>query len=66
MQIETMQVEHGEEWTHIYVKGQEYISLKRFAEMKIETFEEMKLLIDKVRELAQENEALKVLLKEQL
>ena len=51
---------------HIYVDNRQFISLKRFDEARKEVAEEMKLAADKNKELAEENEALKVLLKNQL
>lgn len=51
---------------HIWVNNRQYISLKRFGEAKKDVANEIKLLVDKNKELAEENEALKVLLKNQL
>ena len=51
---------------HIFVNNKQFISLRRFGEAKKEVAEEVKLLTDKNKELAEENEALKVLLKNQL
>ena len=51
---------------HIYVNNRQYISLKRFYEARKEVTKEVKLLADKNKELAEENEALKILLKKQL
>lgn len=51
---------------HIWVDNKQYVSLKRFGEARKEVAEEIKLAADKNKELAEENEALKVLLKNQL
>ncbi|MBO5828765.1 MAG: hypothetical protein J6R59_10010 [Paludibacteraceae bacterium] len=51
---------------HIWVNNRQFISLKRFGEAKKDVANEIKLLADKNKELAEENEALKVLLKNQL
>jgi hypothetical protein len=48
---------------HIWVNGKQYVSLKRFGEARKEVAEEIKLAADNNKELAEENEALKVLLK---
>ena len=51
---------------HIWVNNRQFISLKRFGEAKKDVANEIKLLATKNKELAEENEALKVLLKNQL
>ena len=51
---------------HILIGGDQFISFKRFTEVKKSTLDEMKILNDKNKELTEENEALKVLLKNQL
>lgn len=51
---------------HIWVNNRQFISLSRFLESKKEIAEETKLITDKNAELAEENEALKILLKNQL
>ena len=51
---------------HIFVNNRQFVSLKRFYEARKEVTEEVKLLTDKNKELAEENEALKTLLKKQL
>lgn len=51
---------------HIWVNNRQFISLSRFLESKKEMAEETKLITDKNAELAEENEALKILLKNQL
>ena len=51
---------------HVYINNIPFISLKRFCEARNEVAEEMKIAADKNKELAKENEALRVLLKKQL
>ena len=51
---------------HVFFNDQQFVSLKRFADAKRDMAEEVKLLADKNKELAEENEALKILLKDQL
>lgn len=48
---------------HIYVDGNQFISLKRFYENKKEVADEVLLLNNKVEELTKKVEALKVLVK---
>ena len=50
---------------HVYISNIPFISLKRFVEAREEVAEEMKIVADKNKELAEENEALRVLLKKQ-
>ena len=50
---------------HVYINNIPFISLKRFCEARNEVAEEMKIAADKNKELAEENEALRVLLKKQ-
>ena len=64
-EVKNMRVEIVDE-DHIWVNNKQYISLKRFGEAKKDVVTEMKLLGDKNKELAEENEALKVLLKNKL
>lgn len=51
---------------HIFVNNRQFVSLRRFGEAKKDVAEEIKLLTYKNKELAEENEALKVLLKNKL
>lgn len=51
---------------HIWIGGRQYVSLKRFAEARKDIAEEMQMMIDRNNELMEENESLKVLLKERL
>lgn len=51
---------------HIWVDNRQYVSLKRFSDARTEMLEEVKLLNDKNKELAEENAALKVVLKNSL
>ena len=60
-----MQVEIFNE-DHIWVGGHQYVSLKRFAEARKDAAEEMQMLIDRNNELTEENESLRVLLKNRL
>lgn len=64
-EIKNTKVEFVDE-DHIWVNNRQFISLKRFGEAKKDTVNEIKLLNDKNKKLAEENEALKVLLKNQL
>lgn len=48
---------------HIWVKGQQYISLNRFIEAKNDVLAEMKLLNEELAKVKAENDALKVLVK---
>ena len=48
---------------HVYINNIPFISLKRFCEARNEVAEEMKIVANKNKELTEENEALKVLLK---
>lgn len=50
---------------HVYINNIPFISLKRFCEAIKEVTEEMKIAANKNKELAEENEALKILLKNQ-
>lgn len=63
--VKNMKVQIVDE-DHIFVNNKQFISLKRFAEAKKDVANEVKLLADKNKELAEENEALKILLKNQL
>lgn len=51
---------------HVWIDGHQFVSLERFWQAKKDVANEIKLLNDKNRELTKENEALKVLLKNQL
>ena len=51
---------------HVYINDRPFISLKRFVEAREEVAENLKVADDKNKELVEENEALKVLLKKQL
>ena len=51
---------------HIWINGNQFVSLKRFAQVRKDIAIEMNLLNDKNKELSEENEALKILLKNQL
>lgn len=64
-EVKNMKVEIVDE-DHIWVNNKQYISLKRFGDARKEVAKEMKLVDEKNRELTKENEALKVLLKNQL
>lgn len=47
---------------HVFVDNRQFVSLKRFAQVKMDGAKEIKLLNDKNKELAKENEALRTLL----
>lgn len=64
-EVKNMKVEIVDEH-HIFVNNKQFVSLKRFGEAKKAIAEEIKLLVDKNKELSEENEALKILLKKQL
>lgn len=64
-EVKNMRVEIADE-DHIWVNNKQYISLKRFGDAIKEVAKEMKLADEKIKELAEENEALKLLLKSQL
>lgn len=49
---------------HIWYKGKQFVSLNRFIELKTNQLNEMELLEDEIDRLNKENEAYKVLLKE--
>ena len=51
---------------HVYINNRPFISLNRFVEARKEVEEDLKIAADKNKELAEENEALRVLLKKQL
>ncbi len=51
---------------HVFIDNKQFVSLGRFADAKKDMAKEVKILVDKNYELAKENEALKILLKEQL
>lgn len=48
---------------HIWIDGKQFVSLKRFLELRNSESNEMQLLSDKVEELTSENDSLKKLLK---
>lgn len=51
---------------HIWINGTQYISLNRVSEIRLEMVEELKILKIEAQRLYDENEAFKVLLREQL
>ena len=61
----TKQVRFADE-DHVWISNKQYISLNRFFEAKSENIKELQKLNKKVEELAKENEALKILLKDKL
>ena len=68
-EVKNMKVEFVDK-DHIFVDNQQFISLKYYAKRLNSSAEytvnEVKILSDKLNELAKENEALRVLLKKQL
>lgn len=64
-EVKNMKVEVKDE-DHVFFNNKQFVSLKRFADAKKDMAEEVKLLTNKNKELAEENEALKILLKNQL
>lgn len=63
--IKTMKVEFMDE-NHVFIDNKQFISLKRLSELRIESDKKLRFIIDKNNELAEENKALKVLLKDKL
>ena len=51
---------------HIYYKGQQFVSLQRFYELKNSELQEMKLLNKRIEELTEENKSFETLLKTRL
>ena len=51
---------------HVWVNNQQFVLLRRFADAKKDMANEVKLLVDKNRELAEENEALRTMLRSRL
>lgn len=47
---------------HVFVDNRQFVSLKRFSEVKMDSAKEIKLLMDKTKCLAKENDALRTLL----
>lgn len=63
--IANMQVESREK-EHIWIDGKQYISFDRVCDIRSELNEDVRIMNKKIQELTDENNALKVLLKEQL
>ena len=63
--IKTMKVEFMDE-DHVFIDNKQFISLKRFSEAGMERDKKLMFIVDKNNELAEENKALKVLLKDKL
>ena len=51
---------------HLWVDGNQFISLKRFTEVRKDSAKELNLLQKEVKKLTEENKALRVLLKDVL
>lgn len=51
---------------HAWIDGHQYVSLDRFLEVKRDSAIETRLLNEQMKELLEENEAYKVLLRKQL
>jgi hypothetical protein len=64
-EVKNMKVEIIDD-DHIWVNNRQFVSLKRFGDARKEVAREMKLLEEKYEKIVKENEALKVLLKNQL
>ena len=64
-EVKNMKVEIIDD-DHIHVNNRQFISFKRFCEARKEVEKEMDITAAKNKELAEENEALKLLLKNQL
>lgn len=64
-EVKNMKVEIVDE-DCIFVNNRQFISLKELGNARREIAETMKLADEKIKELAEENEALKVLLKNRL
>lgn len=59
-------VEFDKSKEHAWIDGHQYVSLDRFLEVKRDSAIETRLLNDRMKELLEENEAYKVLLRKQL
>lgn len=59
-------VEFDKSKEHAWIDGHQYVSLDRFLEVKRDSVIETRLLNDRMKELLEENEAYKVLLKDKL
>lgn len=64
-EIKNMEVEFIDD-DHIYISGKQWVSLNRFLKAKNDLMKETYLVNNKNERLAKENEALKLLLKNQL
>lgn len=51
---------------HVYIGGDQYVSFNRMCEIRADLNKEARMLNKQIKELIEENNALKVLLKEQL
>ena len=51
---------------HVYVNGKQFVSLNRFNELRFETCREMNIYTDELLKLTEENNALRVLLRNKL
>lgn len=51
---------------HCWINNQQFVSLPRFNQFRSECYHEIEFLNNKLKALAEENEAYKVLLKEKL
>ena len=51
---------------HVYIGGDQYVSFNRMCEIRADLNKEAQMLNKQLKELTDENNALKVLLKEQL
>jgi hypothetical protein len=63
---ERVTVQFDENKEHAWINSYQYVSLERFLEVKKELCKEQNLLIKQVNTLLEENNAYKVLLREQL
>lgn len=66
MAKENMAVDMHEDGEHLWINGKQFISLSRFAKARSTDAEELHLANMKIHELTEENNALKVLLKNKL
>lgn len=63
---ETIKVRFDDTKEHVWINGEQYVSLKRFIEVREAVNREMRILSDEVKRLTEENNAYKTLLKNSL
>ena len=63
---ENKKVEYSSDGMHCWIDGEQWIAFSRFMEIRGSAAKEMELYFNKVKELEEENKALKVLLRDKL